>query len=115
LIAQESVRKFRLERLKPRAARLARAARYQKIMGRQKQRLFHDNSLPEAQRMAKAVQQALLEAGMFDECLASLKKASKGNVWRSLLAFAKLFMDRKVFFVDIEGVSEGKRRRGPTP
>jgi hypothetical protein len=54
--------------------------------------------------MATQVQNELRKAGMFGRCLASLKKAKRGKLWRYFLQLLK----KRSFHVDIEG-----RRKAP--
>jgi adhesin transport system membrane fusion protein len=76
----------------------------QKAMARKRKRRFRDDGLPEAQRMATQVQNELRKAGMFGRCLASLKKAKRGKLWR----YFPQLLKKRSFHVDIEG-----RRKAP--
>ncbi len=62
----------------------------------------------DSRKMAKAVQDELHKAGMFDLCLASLQGAAKGKLWSSFLECAELLEndDDNIFFIDIEGRRE---------
>jgi len=81
-----------------------KARTHKKAMTRKRKRRFRDDGLPEAQRMATQVQNELRKAGMFGRCLASLKKAQRGKLWRYFLQLLK----KRSFHVDIEG-----RRKAP--
>jgi hypothetical protein len=57
----------------------------------------------ESRKMSTAVQNELDKEGMFDLCLASLKRGANGGLWSSVLLCAELLEKGKLFFIDIEG------------
>ena len=55
----------------------------------------------DSRKMAKAVQDELPKAGMFDLYLASLKRAAKDKLWSSVLECAELLEKGKIFYIDM--------------
>ena len=80
-----------------------RSRRKDMARGRKTRTVLRDEGKPAAQLLATQVVILLRKPGMFDRCLASLKKSKRGKVWCAVLRCAKLLQSRKIFYVDIEG------------
>jgi len=57
----------------------------------------------QSRKMSTAIQDELDKEGMFDLCLAFLKRSANGGLWSYFLLCAELLEKGKLFFIDIEG------------
>jgi hypothetical protein len=106
---------LRAEEMRKQKEEAKQKARAQALLRAEERRKAVRDELLQAQKMAKEVLEQLAQAGMFEQCLASLQQADNCNLWRSVLECAELLKKDQLLYMDIEGRREGKLRRGDSP